>query len=110
MAKEFMSSKLKFNDGVRKVVRADLTMDVGDGYLDITDAIKEVVKCEQCGKLHDNKDAEEVKFITIFGNVHANNAGGLLGSGEWDNYGVPVHHFCPGCLIESVKKWVKKGY
>jgi hypothetical protein len=76
---------------------------------DITGKVKEAVRCDRCGTYHLTKETDDIRFLTLVGNLHANDGGGLLGNGNWDANGVTVYHFCPGCLIEDIKKMVKRS-
>lgn len=63
----------------------------------------EGVKCSECNTIHIvDTTSDNVSFITIIGNLSVNNGGGIIGNGDWKEYGVPVSHFCKSCLIEKI--------
>jgi hypothetical protein len=101
-----VSKKLEFNNNIRKVVHKSSVSITEHGIADVTDDIMDAVRCEVCQALHlKDSDDRRVRFITIVGNIHANDSGGLVGNGDWDKHGVPVTHYCPGCLIKVIKGW-----
>lgn len=108
-----LSKHLKFKDPDRRQVinksDVDYTCNLAGQY-DVTGKIKEGVMCSRCGKIHlleDESTKTTKRFISIYGNIHMNDKGGLLGTGDWDENGVFVYHFCPRCLIKDIKDWYK---
>lgn len=114
MEREMMSKKVKFSRKTYKLVNANsLTnhfMISGRNYTDITcSVVEEAIRCDECGTYHMVKESDAIKFFSLYGNLHANDMGGLLGNGSWDDHGVPVYHFCPECLISYIKEQVRKS-
>lgn len=69
------------------------------------------IKCDRCGCTHlvdDGSEGFKLRYITIMGNVSANGAGGILGNGDWGQFGIPVSHYCVGCLQLEIRKWDKE--
>lgn len=108
---EKLSNSVNFSLGIRKVVKNNrkLTL-LNKDYFDVTELlenkIEEVVTCETCGKvhsIHEEKDSKKVRYMSVFGNIHVNFNGGIIGNGNWDDKGVPVTHYCPKCLIKFLK-------
>lgn len=113
MERREVTQKLKVNHKYRQIVeRSDIDHldNVNVKHVEVTGKIKDAVNCTTCSKLHILEDnPEEIKFLTIIGNLHADGGGGLMGSGNWDNSGVPVQHFCPECLIEEINRHVRRS-
>lgn len=69
------------------------------------------IKCDRCKCTHlvdDDSDGFKLRYITIIGNVSANSGGGILGNGDWGQFGIPVSHYCVDCLQLEIRKWAEE--
>jgi hypothetical protein len=63
----------------------------------------EVVKCTECGKLH---EVGKETYFDLIGNLHVGGGGGILGNGNWSGVGVPVNYWCidNACFSKFIRK------
>lgn len=107
-----MSKNVEFQDTTRKFVYKPNIFNPSESedgdYMEISNSLKDGVRCNRCNKMHllESRN-EDTRFITIHGNIHVNNGGGVLGNADWDEHKVPVYHYCPKCLVEDVLQWAE---
>lgn len=61
----------------------------------------ESVECGQCGDTHLRSGNN---YITVYGNICVGEHGGIVGNGNWDDFGIPVAIMCRECFVEFIER------